>query len=344
MDLFSQDDLKLVNSHLNDDASKYLFENYMMWNVTGDYYYIKNVVCSSKIGSDIAARIDGSEKAIGVFGAGAIGKYIGGMFVNKVTCFIDNNRTGSVIGKKILSLPEYLEKYPDGVIVIATKYYKEIGKQLRDLHVENEIIDVGEAYYEKLAMNQYFDLLDLNESLSENEVFVDGGAYDGQTTLNFFTILSQRGIKDGFSYLWEPDLGNVEKIKRKLSQVNNERFEVIEQGLWNSKTKLAFGAEGTTGSRIDESGTGIVEVDSIDSICTQKPTFIKMDIEGAELNALEGARKVITGYKPKLAICIYHKVDDFIAIPKKVLEMNPAYRLYIRHYSFGGGETVLYAI
>ena len=344
MDLFSQDDLKLVSSHLNDDASKYLFENYMMWNITKDYFYIKNVVCSSEIGAKIASKINSCEKAIGVFGAGAIGKYIGGMFTDKVTCFIDNNKTGTVVGKQILSLTEYLEKYPEGVIVIATKYYKEIGKQLKDLQITNEIIDVGEAYYEKLAMKQYFDLPDLNECLCENEVFVDGGAYDGQTTLNYYELLNQKGIKNGFSYIWEPDQENVEKIKRKLSQVSCERFEIVEKGLWNSRAKLSFGAEGTTGSRIDESGTGIVEVDSIDSICTRKPTFIKMDVEGAELNAIDGARKVITGYKPKLAICIYHKPDDFITIPKKVLEMNPDYRLYIRHYSLSGGETVLYAI
>ena len=69
-----------------------------------------------------------------------------------------------------------------------------------------------------------------------------------------------------------------------------------------------------------------------------------MDIEGTEMEALKGAEYIIKKYKPKLAISIYHKPEDIVEIPKYILNINPDYKLYLRHYSDNAGETVLYAI
>ena len=69
-----------------------------------------------------------------------------------------------------------------------------------------------------------------------------------------------------------------------------------------------------------------------------------MDIEGAELEALKGAKETIKRNHPKLAICVYHKPEDIVDIPKFILELDPEYKLYLRHYSDNAGETVLYAI
>lgn len=73
-------------------------------------------------------------------------------------------------------------------------------------------------------------------------------------------------------------------------------------------------------------------------------TFIKMDIEGAELAALKGAKNTIKMYKPKLAICVYHNPLDIIEIPKLIKEIEPSYKLYLRHYSKFYSDTILYAI
>jgi hypothetical protein len=73
-------------------------------------------------------------------------------------------------------------------------------------------------------------------------------------------------------------------------------------------------------------------------------TFIKMDLEGAELNALKGAEQTIKEQKPKLAISIYHKPEDIWEIPNLLLELVPDYKFYIRHYTLIGAETVLYAL
>lgn len=69
-----------------------------------------------------------------------------------------------------------------------------------------------------------------------------------------------------------------------------------------------------------------------------------MDIEGAEYNALMGAKNHITKYNPVLAVCIYHNQADFIVIPKLVLSLNKKYKVYLRHYTQGVFETVMYFV
>jgi hypothetical protein len=88
----------------------------------------------------------------------------------------------------------------------------------------------------------------------------------------------------------------------------------------------------------------MIEVDTIDNIVKQKVDYIKLDIEGAEQDAIDGAKETIRKYKPILAICIYHKAQDWYKIPKKVLEIQSDYKVYIRHYMEGIYETVMYFI
>lgn len=76
----------------------------------------------------------------------------------------------------------------------------------------------------------------------------------------------------------------------------------------------------------------------------EKVTFIKMDVEGAELEALKGARKTIMKHHPRLAISIYHKPEDIWEIPAYILSLSEDYRFYIRHYQFSKNETILYAV
>ena len=97
-------------------------------------------------------------------------------------------------------------------------------------------------------------------------------------------------------------------------------------------------------SRINEKGLEKIKTISIDEMLDgDKATYIKFDIEGAEMAALEGAKKTIQKHKPKLAISIYHKEDDLWKIPFYIKEKYPWYRLYMRHYTSVTTETVLYA-
>jgi len=88
-----------------------------------------------------------------------------------------------------------------------------------------------------------------------------------------------------------------------------------------------------------------IEVKSIDNLNLENVTFIKMDIEGAELNALKGAEKTLLRDKPKLAICIYHSNEDMICIAEYIHNLVPEYKLYVKqHFLFpSAASTVLYA-
>ena len=92
-------------------------------------------------------------------------------------------------------------------------------------------------------------------------------------------------------------------------------------------------------------GETIISADSLDNVLGGKEiTFIKMDIEGSEVPALIGAKNIIQTYHPKLAISIYHRPEDVYEIPNLLLEYNPDYVFFVRHYSICASETVLYAI
>jgi len=175
-------------------------------------------------------------------------------------------------------------------------------------------------------------------NLSEKEVFVDCGAFDGDTSILFNELTNGKGK----IYAFECDKVNVEKLKRNTSHLKN--IEIIEKGCWSEKTTLFFSNDGTSSSRIGDGGQFHIAVDSIDNVMKGEVTLIKMDIEGSELETLKGAKNTIQKYKPKLAISVYHKQEDLITIPQYILSLNQNYKLYLRHYGEIADETILYAV
>lgn len=119
---------------------------------------------------------------------------------------------------------------------------------------------------------------------------------------------------------------------------------IVPCGMWREKAELGFTENGDPGSRIEAGSSTKIKVDSIDNICADETvTFIKMDIEGSEKDALQGAVNVIKRDHPRLAICIYHSLEDLYEIPLWIKETVPEYRIYIRHHSDNEAETVVYA-
>ena len=122
-------------------------------------------------------------------------------------------------------------------------------------------------------------------------------------------------------------------------------MQLVPYGLWDREDILKFEAADGGFSTIKNTGNMEIKVVSLDDFLNgQEATYIKMDIEGAELKALKGAKNTITKYKPKLALCIYHKPLDIIEIPLYLKTIEPRYKFYLRHYSNFHTETVLYAI
>lgn len=196
------------------------------------------------------------------------------------------------------------------------------------------------SHFINIARNpteQYFDDL---IKLGNNEVFVDCGAFKGET-IDRFIEHSGKGAR---IYGFEPIKSYCELMCKKFN--DNKDITIINAGTWDSKTQLQFQVDTTDcgGSCITEGGQEKIETDTIDNIANENQvTFIKMDIEGAEIQALMGAKNQIIKNKPKLAICLYHRLEDLYEIPLLIKEMVPEYKLFIRHYTAIHLETVLYA-
>lgn len=175
----------------------------------------------------------------------------------------------------------------------------------------------------------------------KGEVFIDAGAYNGDTSCQF----AQWNNEYAQIYLLEPDklMFHIAKEYIKLHNVKNVEF--VNKAAFSSSTELCFKSDAESGSsRIDNIGEMKIQTICIDELLeNQKVSFIKMDIEGAELEALKGAEKAITQCKPKLAISIYHKENDLWKIPYYIKKKYPFYKLYIRHYTAITTETILYA-
>lgn len=182
--------------------------------------------------------------------------------------------------------------------------------------------------------------------LSDNEVFVDAGVYDGSTTLNFIKKVNGHYKK---IYSFEPDPDEFLKAKTALKGCKDT--EVINCALWNENADIplyrkCYG-ESSTVFREDCFEKQNVKAVLLDSFFNDKkdfPTFIKFDIEGAENETLIGAAEIIKAVKPKLAVSAYHKPEDLYKLAKTILSIRNDYKFYIRQYEYGYFDTVLYAV
>lgn len=196
------------------------------------------------------------------------------------------------------------------------------------------------SIFEKITTTeeQYF-LKDIFE-FNSNECIVDGGAYIGDTTLHYYEISG--GSFDKI-YCFEPDGENFKKLFENTKHLTN--IELFNAGLYKQEGKVPFLDSHNSAACIDSSSSEFIHVTSIDeALQGNRITMIKLDIEGAEVDTLYGARNVINTQKPKLAICNYHLPSDLWEIPLLINEILPDYKLYMRHHNKKCWyETVVYA-
>lgn len=192
-----------------------------------------------------------------------------------------------------------------------------------------------------ITTDMYFDADII--SLMDNEVFADVGAYDGTNSIQFANLVNR---KYNQILAFEPDPKNISLAKNNFIENNIINAKIFQKALSNKKELLHFTSDLNCVSGLCDTDTGYgVEALTLDSLPESKSiTFIKMDIEGGEKNALLGAKNLIQTKKPKLAVSIYHKREDFYELPLLIAEMNPDYKFYLRHYTDTAGDTVLYAV
>lgn len=180
-------------------------------------------------------------------------------------------------------------------------------------------------------------------SLTDKEVFVDAGVYTGDTIEEFYKRTDGQYKKIiGFEF------DNINYNKALINTADYHDVSLIPKGLWDKECSLPAVTGHDKGSNVSINGETTVELTTIDDYFRDKsvsdyPTYIKMDIEGSEKQAILGSTSVIKAVKPKLAISMYHLPEDIYEIPNMILKLHPDYKLALRHYSPYAWETVLYA-
>lgn len=189
-----------------------------------------------------------------------------------------------------------------------------------------------------IGSRQYFD--ESIVSLDKDAVFVDCGGLDGATSVEF--ILRHPSYKR--VYLYEPIEQLYENCKQNIAYLQLDNVEIRNAAVYMENSQLKF-SQGIPGSsRNDENGEVVVQSVSLDNDIVEEVSFIKMDIEGSEKQAILGAKSHLQKDNPLLAICVYHLPSDLWEIPEMIYSIQSNYRFYLRHHTLNTNETVLYAV
>ena len=284
-------------------------------------------------------------------------------FLNKVVIWLGKISGGKIDKAAISLLYWYYRKNPPARCKESKKFNDSHRDEIQKVeallcdekskHTYSSMIKFRESYDLRIHpgftedANFVRDLVKLNNE----EVFVDCGAYDGDT-LNAF--LEYTGNKFKRVIAFEPDPLNYDKANQyinSLAQCIRQKIVLQKKGVSDKEKEISFKADGNEGSMIQATGnrqqaTGniiFIQTVSLDKFqeCYEA-TYIKMDIEGEEMNALRGAQKLIKEKKPKLAISIYHKDSDMIEIAQFIHNLVPEYKMYVRQHSHSFYDTILY--
>lgn len=176
-----------------------------------------------------------------------------------------------------------------------------------------------------------------------DETYVDVGAYDGDTIREFLKATGQcfRQI-----HAIEPDPKNYTKLEQSMQLVKGGPVCLYHTGAWNQDSTLSFHGKAGRNSYIEPSGKQELQVRRLDTLLEGvTPTLIKMDVEGAEKEAVEGAEKLIQNHHPALILSAYHRNHDFYRLALQIKKINPDYKLFLRHHPYlPAWETNLYCI
>lgn len=188
--------------------------------------------------------------------------------------------------------------------------------------------------YTVRIQDQYFEeFMEFSE-----EIFVDAGGFDGDTSETF----AKRYPDYKKIILFEPSLKNMTAARNRLSEYRNIEYHSI--GLSDSAGTLNFNQDAGSASAITSTAGSMISVNALDSIVTEPVTFIKMDLEGWEMKALSGSRDHIARDRPKLAIAVYHDSSDFRLVHQFIGEFCHEYKCYLRHYTQGWSETIMFFV
>jgi len=186
-------------------------------------------------------------------------------------------------------------------------------------------------------------------SLGEQEIFVDAGAYDGDTLMEF---LDRTGGKFAKIFSFELDKDNFLRLEHTVDELEasiRDKITLCPVGLADEEKEIRYEKGGGQGlnSCVIEGGRGmnVGRIARLSELLKgEAVTFMKMDIEGFEMKALRGAEEMIRRHRPKLAVCVYHRPEHLWEVPLFLKKTVPDYKLYLRHHGILEYDTVCYAV
>lgn len=346
-------ELAHIYSMLEDQESREVFCARMNWLMTGNYRYIADIteryrpelVGYPYISVDKALHVIKDSPVI-FYGAGGDAYFYRDYWKSfdskQVIGFCDADREkqkNGFCGEKVLS-PEEAVNHKEAYFLIMSSGHGYFMKHflLKQGIQAGHIIDHIFPQL-KVSRDMYYEPGIIH--FEKEEVFVDGGSYDLGKAIDLKMLTGVKKV-----YAFEADPKNYEYCQSIKQKEAFEEAQIYPYGLWSGRETMRFHATGDSGALFSDNGSIEVETCALDDIVdsSDKITFIKMDIEGAELEALKGCSKTIKRDKPKLAVCIYHKPEDMYELPMFIKSLVPDYRLYMRAYSNREIEMVLYAV
>lgn len=341
------DDIKEIYTRLADELSKDIFVNRILFSLTDDWIYIRKIIKKVDAFKKLQKSLSICQKKIYLYGAGVRGERFPFLFPEyKYGGYIEKNKRREMCNDiPVFSLEQCSSIVKNGDVVLITNLndYRIIKQNLIEVGIKSESIIALEEFYQEAAQNMYFESGCIDIKRIKGKIFVDAGSFDGSDTKKYYKCMESIGEKNAKSVSFELDKHNYEMCKKNLEKYKNA--DLYNLGLSDVSKKIKISLGNGVETSLSKNGTEIVETTALDNILQNSTIgYLKMDIEGSEKDALKGGEKIIRTQNPILAVSIYHKRNDIWEIPKIILNMNPNYRFYIRHYSLSIAETVLYAV
>lgn len=250
---------------------------------------------------------------------------------------------------------DWFKKQKNKIMSVYDFLYDEESKKVYTYTLSSRISNANKklVYPEICSDGEYFKPNIVGFKLSQDEAFLDVGAFNGDTIEKFINATSEK-----FSHIFALEMSkkNFAQLKKLIdTKALKTKIEIINCGAWDEKTTTTCGDEKghsgiacsiNKGKRLflKPEEIEMVHLDKIDNILKKRAvSLIKMDIEGAEVKAIKGAEKCISNNLPKMAICIYHNLSDYWEVPLAIKNINSNYNIAVRHHSNDNGGTVCYA-
>lgn len=253
---------------------------------------------------------------------------------NIITWLIKFRAALSIIGDKEVVLESY---FPSQISKSAYEDLREQARRLPEAKLKSAI-DVD--LIENFLLGGY-SLPGICE-VEPGDTVLDLGVFNGNSTVD----LARRAGDTGRIFGFEPN-DYISGVARENLNTMGIKAEIITSAVGKEEGELRF-QRGGAASRVAPNGDEVVPVDTIDNFASKrqlgKINFLKFDIEGHEVQALQGAETTIRKGKPKIAVCIYHRAHDLIKIPALISEYHRGYKFYVRHRARHDGEIILFCV